>query len=55
MITSEIRHIYRAANPPLFSAKHLSQIAFGTFENALLFLRQVFAGTIDIEIQHRHR
>ena len=37
------------------SCEDIPQFVFGVFENTLLFLRQVFPGSIDVKIQHRHR
>ena len=37
-----------------FSAEYLTQFVFGTFENALAFFRKIFAGAVDVEVQHRH-
>jgi len=39
----------------LLSSKHVSQFVFCPFQDALLSLRKVFAGAVDVEIQHRHR
>jgi hypothetical protein len=36
----------------LDTAKGLSQLAFSAFENTLLSLRQIFAGAIDVKVQH---
>jgi hypothetical protein len=35
------------------SSEDIPQFVFGAFENTLLFLRQVFPGSIDVKIQHR--
>lgn len=52
----EARQGQRIDNPfHLRSPKRLPQVVLGVFENAPLFLRQVFPGAIDVEIQHRHR
>ena len=39
----------------LCSPKDIAKFVFGVFENTLLFLRQIFAGAIDVKVQHRHR
>ena len=39
----------------LRTAKNVAQFVFSTFEDALLLLRQIFPGAIDVEIQHRYR
>jgi hypothetical protein len=38
----------------LRAPKDVAQFIFRLFQNALLSLRQIFAGAIDIEVQHRH-
>jgi hypothetical protein len=39
----------------LRTVKHISQFVFSLFQKALLLLRKVFPGAIDVEVQHRHR
>ncbi len=39
----------------LHSAKDVAQFVFGPFQHALLFLRKIFAGAVDVKVQHRHR
>jgi hypothetical protein len=39
----------------LGTAKGLAQLGFSAFENTLLSLRQIFAGAINVKVQHRHR
>ena len=34
--------------------EYVAQFVFGAFENALTFFRKIFAGAIDVEVQHRH-
>jgi hypothetical protein len=38
----------------LRAPKDVAQFIFRLFQNTLLFLRQIFPGAIDIEVQHRH-
>ena len=38
----------------LRAPKDVAQFTFRLFQNALLSLRQIFAGAIDIEVQHGH-
>jgi hypothetical protein len=38
----------------LRSAKKVAQFAFGPFQQAPLFLRKIFAGAVDVKVQHRH-
>jgi len=39
----------------LCSPKDITEFVFRLLENTLLFLRQIFAGAIDVKVQHRHR
>src|SRR6266496_1802417 len=39
----------------LLSAEDIAKFVFSVLENTLLFLRQIFAGAIDVKVQHRHR
>jgi len=39
----------------LRSAKKVAQFVFGPLQHALLFLRKIFAGAVDVKVQHRHR
>jgi hypothetical protein len=52
--------LHAQANAPggrvhLRPTENVAQFIFGVFENKLLFLGQIRAGAIDVEIQHRHR
>src|SRR2546429_561960 len=37
----------------LRTVKHISQFVFSPFQNALLLLRKIFPGAIDVEVQLR--
>ena len=39
----------------LRAAKNVAQFLLGVFQNSFLFFRQIFPGSIDVEVQHRHR
>jgi hypothetical protein len=55
---SEIRTNFanplRTTGSTLGTSKGFSQLAFGAFQDLLLSFRQIFAGAIDVKIQHRH-
>jgi len=45
----------RSLGATLISTKRASQFVFGSLQNTLLFLWKIFAGAIDVKVEHRHR